>query len=80
MVFMRQVGHRVIPRPTLKPSGEALRLAAIHQHTGQALAGLATTGIAKGVYRFASHEAMNRADEEALARVVAANARLRMGG
>ena len=77
---MRQVGRLVIPRPTLKSSVDALRLAEIHQHTGRALAGLVTTGISKGVYRFASHEAMNRADEEALARVEAANARLLMGG
>ncbi|MBI1733419.1 MAG: hypothetical protein HYR49_11725 [Gammaproteobacteria bacterium] len=55
---------------------EALRKAAIHQQTGQALAALPTTGIAKGVYRFSSHEEMNRHTEEALARAIAANARL----
>mgnify|MGYP003346777248 CR=1 FL=1 len=76
---MRQIGKRHIAQPMLKPSAEALRQAAVHQRTAQALAGVATTGIAKGIYRFASHEEMNRFDEEALARVIAANARLRGG-
>ena len=47
----------------------------VHQQTGQALAALATTGIAKGIYRFATHDEMNRHSEEALARAIAANVR-----
>jgi hypothetical protein len=61
------------------PNAEALGLAAIHQRTGQALAALATTGIAKGIYRFATHEAMNLHSDEALARAIAANIRHRAG-
>lgn len=56
------------------PTAQALRMAAIHQRTGQSLAALRTTGIVKGIYRFASHEEMNRHDEAALARTIAANA------
>ena len=57
--------------------GSNLALAALHQRTGQALAGVATTGILKGVYRFASHEEMNRHSDEALARAIAMNVRAR---
>ena len=59
------------------PSGDALRLAGIHQRTGQALAAAATTGIPKGIYRFATHDEMNRHIDEALARAIAANVRQR---
>jgi hypothetical protein len=54
-----------------------LRAAATHQSTGQALAAVATTGIVKGIYRFASHAEMNRHTDEALARAVALNVRKR---
>jgi hypothetical protein len=54
-----------------------LRAAATHQSTGQALAAVATTGIVKGIYRFASHAEMNRQTDEALARAVALNVRKR---
>ena len=74
---MRQIGTRTESQPSRLPTAEALRLAAIHQKTGGALAALATTGVAKGVYRFRSHEEKNRHDDEALARVIAANAKLR---
>ena len=77
---MRQTGKRIPSQPGLVPSAAGLRAAAVHQRTGQALAALATTGIAKGIYRFASHEEMNRHDEEALARVIAENVRLRDAG
>ena len=59
------------------PSADALRSASIHQHAGRSLAAVVTTGIAKGIYRFASHEAMNRHADEALVRVIAANIRKR---
>jgi hypothetical protein len=74
---MRQVGTCNPQLPSASPSAEALRAAAAHQKTGAALAALATTGIAKGVYRFASHAEMNRQTEEALARAMALNSRLR---
>ena len=76
---MRQIGKRVLSQPAATPSAEALRLAAVHQRTGQALAALATTGIPKGIYRFATHEEMNRHDDAALARAIAANVRRRAG-
>ncbi len=74
---MRQIGKRSQSLPSFNPCANSLRLASIHQVTGQALAALATTGIAKGIYRFATHEEMNRHSEEALARAIAANVRLR---
>ncbi len=76
---MRKIGQRVPSQPGLKPGGDGLRLAGIHQRTGQALAALATTGIPKGIYRFATHEEMNRHSDEALARAIAANIRHRAG-
>jgi hypothetical protein len=57
-----------------------LRAAAIHQATGRALAAFATTGIRKGIYRFASHAEMNRHDEEAQAYAIALNVRRRSRG
>ena len=75
---MRKIGQRTPSQPGLNPSGDALRLAAVHQRTGQALAALATTGIAKGIYRFATHDEMNRHSDKALARAIAANIRHRL--
>lgn len=74
---MRQVGKRVPSSPALVPSADALRAAAVHQKTGQKLAAISTTGIRKGIYRFASHEEMNRATDEALARAIAVNVQKR---
>ena len=74
---MRQIGQRTLSQPATNPGTEALREAAVHQRTGQALAALATTGVLKGIYRFATHEAMNRHTDEALARAIAANVRQR---
>jgi hypothetical protein len=74
---MRQVGNRSPQLPSALPSAQALRAAAAHQKTGAALAALATTGIVKGVYRFASHAEMNRHTEEALARAIVLNSQLR---
>jgi len=77
---MRQLGQRVLNPLAPVPSADALRAAAIHQATGQALAAVMTTGIRKGIYRFASHAEMNRHTEEALARAMALNVRRRAGG
>jgi hypothetical protein len=74
---MRCIGNRLPARPGALPSADALRAAAIHQSTGQALAALATTGVPKGIYRFATHAAMNRHDDEALARAIAGNLQAR---
>ena len=76
---MRQVGRSKAGALAAVPSAEALRLAAVHQATGQALAAVPTTGIRKGIYRFASHAEMNRHTEEALARAIALNVRRRAG-
>ena len=74
---MRRIGRNIPAQPKLVPSGSNLALAAVHQRTGQALAAVDTTGIAKGLYRFATHEQMNRHSDEALARAMAANLRQR---
>ena len=74
---MRQVGRNKPGPLAAVPSAEALRLAAAHQATGQALAAVATTGIRKGIYRFASHAEMNRHTDEALAHAIALNVRRR---
>jgi len=74
---MRQIGKRRPSLPGFNPSEDSLRLARIHQRTGQSLAALATTGIVKGIYRFATHDEMNRHTDEALARAIAANVRHR---
>ncbi len=76
---MKQIGRRKAGRIAATPSARALRAAAVHQATGRALAAVATTGIPKGIYRFASHAAMNRHTEEALARAIALNVRRRAG-
>ncbi len=76
---MRVIGKRTISLPALLPSADGLRAAAIHQATGQALAAISTTGIPKGIYRFKSHEEMNRFDEDALVRAIVINMRARGG-
>jgi hypothetical protein len=70
---MRVVGNSQIALPQLMPSAEALQLAAIHQATGVALMRVATSGVRKGVYRYASHEAANQASEEAQLVAIAMN-------
>lgn len=77
--LMRTVGSSALPSPSLLPTAAALRAAAVHQATGNALAAVATTGIEKGIYRFKSHAAMNRMTDQALVRALAINARLRAG-
>ena len=53
------------------PSGEALKAAAAHQSAAMALASSATTGVRRGLYRFATHEEANAHAEAALARAMA---------
>ncbi len=74
---MRVVGHNRIPGPQLTPSAQGLATARVHQNAGLALAAVSTTGIRHGIYRFASHEAMNRATEEALVGAIRLNVRAR---
>ena len=74
---MRKIGRRTPSQPSFNPSEGSLRLARVHQRTGQALAAFATTGIVKGIYRYATHDEMNRHSDEALARAIAANIRYR---
>lgn len=74
---MRTVGRATIAGPSLAPSAAGLAAARVHQNTGAALAAIASTGIRHGVYRFSSHEEMNRASDEALARVIRMNANAR---
>ena len=63
---MRVVGNNQIALPQLTPSSAALQQAATHQATAMALMRVASNGVRKGIYRYASHEAANRASEEAL--------------
>ena len=70
---MRQIGKRAQGVPASSPSADSLRSARHHQNAGRALAAVATTGILKGIYRFTTHEEMNRHSDEALARAIAAN-------
>ena len=74
---MRTVGRATIAGPSLAPSAAGLAASRVHQDTGRALAAIASTGIRHGVYRFSSHEEMNRATDEALARVIRLNAKAR---
>ena len=74
---MRIVGHTRIPGPQLTPSAQGLVAARAHQNAGLALAAVPTTGIRHGIYRFASHEEMNRATEEALVGAICLNVRAR---
>ena len=57
-----------------------MRDAAAYQRIGSALAAIHSTGIAKGVYRFKSQQEADEQRDEALARVMAANAALQRRG
>lgn len=70
---MRVVGHTKIPGPQLMPSAQGPVAARVHQNAGLTLAAGPTTGIRHGIYRFASHEDMNRATEEALVNAIRLN-------
>lgn len=73
---MRTIG-RALPAIQALPSARALAEAAIHQATSAAPAPGASTGIRKGVYRFASHREADEQVQVALAFVIAAEARQR---
>lgn len=55
------------------PSGEALKAGAALQETALALAAVPTTGMRRGIYRFATHAQANAHAEEALTRAIAEN-------
>jgi hypothetical protein len=76
---MRCIGRK-LPQVTAQPSAEGLRAALSQQATARALGAIHGIGIAKGVYRFATHEAAQAQRVDALVRVVAANAARRMRG
>ena len=73
---MRVVGNTHIALPSLMPSAVALQQAAVHQATAMALMRVASSGVRKGVYRFATHEAANRASEEAITAAISLNLKL----
>lgn len=66
--MVRKIGHRQLPPVVETPSGDALARAAL---LSEAAAALGTTGFPKGVYRYATHEAANRHQEECLAKAMA---------
>jgi len=74
---MRHIGKNTLAQPKLVPTAANFSLAQIHQRTGQALAAVVTTGIPKGIYRFATHAQMNRHSDEALTKAICANLRQR---
>lgn len=69
---MRHIGH---PTPVVRAVARAgsLREAAVHQATGSALAAVNTVGIAKGLYRFKTHEQANAHAQDGLVRAIALN-------
>lgn len=74
---MRHIGH---PTPEVQAitGAPALRQAAVHQATGSALAAVNTMGMAKGIYRFKTHEEANAHADEALVRAIAMNVAARL--
>jgi hypothetical protein len=69
---MRHIGHPPSAIHSL-PSVQALREAAVHQATGNALGAVNTVGMAKGIYRFKTHEEANAHAQEALVRAIVLN-------
>ncbi len=70
---MRYIGRKP-PAITAMPSADGLRNAALYQDLGRALAAIHSTGIAKGVYRFKTPQEADAQREDALVRVIVANA------
>ena len=70
---MRVVGTTHIALPSLMPSAAALQQAAVHQATASALMRVPSSGVRKGVYRYPTHEAANRASEEAITVAISLN-------
>jgi hypothetical protein len=71
---MKTIDQKIMPRPEDLLNANGLAIARLHLEVCQSLAGMLTTGHPKGVRRFKSHEEMNRVDEAAIVRVLAANA------
>ena len=69
---MRHIG-RATSELTAVVGTSALREAAVHQATGSALAAVNTVGIAKGIYRFKTHEQANAHAQDGLVRAIALN-------
>ncbi len=74
---MRTIGKRPQYRITAIPTAEALKAGAVHQATALALAGVSTTGIRRGIYRFATHAEANAHSDEAVVRAIVENLRAR---
>jgi hypothetical protein len=70
---MRHIGRAPV-KVTKLPRADGLRDAALQQRIGQAMATVISTGIAKGVYRFHTHQEADAQRMDALVRVIAANA------
>jgi hypothetical protein len=70
---MRSIGRAPVQITEL-PTADGLRDAAVQQHIGRAMATVFSTGIAKGVYRFRTHQEADAQRMDALVRVIAANA------
>ena len=70
---MRTVGRKTEPQIG-EPSAAALRRAGTHIAALNALAAISSTGIAKGIYRFASPAAAQAQVDAGRVHVVAANA------
>lgn len=74
---MRTIGNRTQYRVTASPSAEALKAGGEHQATALALAAVATTGVRRGIYRFATHAQANAHSDEAMVRAIVENQRAR---
>jgi len=70
---MRVVGTRKQYQVNHLPSGAVLKAGAAIQETALALAAVPTTGVRRGIYRFATHAQANAHAEEALTRAIARN-------
>jgi hypothetical protein len=76
---MRTIGRKPATITAL-PGASGLHEAALHQRIASALAGVHSTGIPKGVYRFKTPEQADAQRDEALAQVMAASvAKQRLG-
>ncbi len=74
---MRTIGTRTQYRIRRFPSAEALKAGAAHQATVLALAAVPTSGMRRGIYRFATRAAADAHAAEAQARAIAQNLRAR---
>ena len=75
---MRTIGKRRQYQISATPSAEALKAGAVHQATTLALSAVATTGVKRGIYRFATYAEANAHSDEALVRAIVENQRARI--